>query len=176
MPNHVYNVLDVVGDEKELKRFKDTVWVKKLNNYTRVYEYIFDFHTTVTIPKDFTRKDNWLEWVDKNWGTRWNAYTPDGINSIVFEEIDKENIIFAFCTAWTPPTSWVINTLELFPSLKVKLIWLEENCRQGKLNFSKKDEKYEVNGEYEMPCNQTISRVDFVVDYNKYFNFCSVDL
>jgi len=69
--------------------------------------------------------DNWYDWHNNNWGTKWNAYDQGEV-----EEID-EGIRYRFDTAWCPPDAWIVTTSEQFPKLTFTNKWIEEDCHAG---------------------------------------------
>ena len=60
------------------------------------------------------------EWCHKNWGTKWGIYETD------FTPHTKRGALFAFQSAWSPPSVAVFQALsEKFPNLTFELEWFE---------------------------------------------------
>lgn len=140
MPNHITNILDVTGSKKLVEAFKNKVYRKGDKTKGEDAEHIFDFETTVPMPKSMhitcparTDKEkeiyaenkaqygagDWHEFGCKFFGTKWNAYSacePEKIES---------GIRFRFDTAWSPPAQWINTTAKQFPELKFRDRWIE---------------------------------------------------
>jgi hypothetical protein len=127
MPNHCMNRVEVYGDKdqvKELKEFVDG-------------ETNFDFNKIVPMPKELrgttapnpepdsfqARKlrklhgaDNWYEWSNQNWGTKWNSYHDE----VEYDgEGNPESIVYRFDTAWSPPEPVIVALRKKFPDLGI---------------------------------------------------------
>lgn len=67
----------------------------------------------------------WYDWSVANWGTKWNAYqTPD--------ERDNTNTVY-FQTAWSCAEKVILKLSALFPDLRFKLSYADEDsgCNVG---------------------------------------------
>ena len=77
MPNWCSNCLSIEGDPNTLKEIISLVKTEK---------NVFDFERIVPMPDYIYRgnvglrelelygENNWYDWSQKNWGTKWNAY------------------------------------------------------------------------------------------------------
>ena len=141
MANYCFNRLTVRGDQKELNRFRTTIWKSE--------DEPINFASTVPIPPELentqcpnndpliirqVRKikygyDNWYDWQLANWGCKWGPY--DHSMSDPEEKIYKNGkgkLVYTFDTPWSPPTEWIMNTSKLFPSLKFQNYCNEPGC------------------------------------------------
>ncbi len=73
---------------------------------------------------------NWYDWSNKNWGTKWDAYSCNK----EIEYIDY-GIRYKFDTASGPPTQWLSKTSELFPDLEFSNYWNNEGGSAGHDTF-----------------------------------------
>ena len=140
MPNWCYNRVEVfIEDEKELKRWKETVESK---------ESKFDFNKIVPMPKELegTVKgsnhvpseelkkkygaDNWYDWSINNWGVKWNVTVDEG-------EVDDDGdfITYTFDTAWGPPHEIFYALRKKFPDMSISWFFDEPGMQfAGYLN------------------------------------------
>jgi len=149
MPNHITNVLDVTGPEKDVEEFKNKIFrYEDEKDYNGVSQKVavFDFEVTVPMPKElegttsppsneekesqaeWAKKHgagNWYDWHCRFWGTKWNAYSVEKPEAI------EGGVRFRFDTAWSPPQQWLIITAKLFPSLELKDSWIDEGGGAG---------------------------------------------
>ena len=102
MPNWCDNTLEVWGDEKELKEFKEKT----------IKEDVFHMGELLPIPKN--NKDE-LEWNRTNYGTKWDNMEIDDIAG------DEEQLQIVFMSAWSPPSEFIENIYKKFPKLYFKL-------------------------------------------------------
>lgn len=63
--------------------------------------------------------ETWYEWCPKNWGTKWNAYSCIG-------GMAGRDLIYHFETAWAPPEPVINKLAEMFPEVRICLIWCDE--------------------------------------------------
>jgi len=61
--------------------------------------------------------DNWYDWRNSNWGTKWNAYE---------QSMEDDNII-CFDTAWCTPFEIIQELSFMFPDLKFEVIFADED-------------------------------------------------
>ena len=126
MPNWCQNEVSIFGDEKEIKKF-----IK----YIKSDESDFDFNKIYPMPKELENTtsgsedmqsdeqkanskewkiefgaDNWYDWRNMHWGTKWNL-DPESIN---LDDSDPEHIVIEFLTAWSPPEGILSRLNEVF--------------------------------------------------------------
>jgi hypothetical protein len=132
MPNYCYNLVEVEGEEKEIKRLVDFVSTK---------DNEFDFESVLPYPKEWKELDNKVaqmrddnipfdkipkdgynqggyEWCIRTWGTKWNSIQSTA--SDVQEIPNREGVFrvdFEFDTAWSPSTSVTEALSKEFPTL-----------------------------------------------------------
>ena len=58
--------------------------------------------------------DNWYDWCNNHWGTKWDIKGDVGIN-----DIDNETCTLVFNTAWSPPQPIIYKLQEMFPKLQI---------------------------------------------------------
>jgi len=135
MPNWCYNIIEVTGNEKDLKSF-----VKKIKGKDRD----FDFNTIIPYPKEYAvldkkcnkmrddgvnfkdiPKDGYnnggYSWCISNWGTKWNAVEPD-------VSVEKNIVQISFDTAWSPSINITEKLSEMFKTLEFKHKYEEGGC------------------------------------------------
>ena len=71
----------------------------------------------------------WYSWSIENWGTKWNSYHHD------YYECNENEYIFD--TAWSSPIPVIAELSNLFPNVKIKLIYADEDRGRntGKIVF-----------------------------------------
>lgn len=153
MPNHCNNTLGITGPTKDVEEFIELVTNKGPDKDENEYEL---FKNLLPMPKELEGTtspskegnvdlidkyghDNWYDWCNANWGTKWGDYSisSDGIEHLesyeysVLEngETDFENPIkklngessihFTYDTAWSPGCDELGNAIvNRFPNLK----------------------------------------------------------
>lgn len=117
MPNWCNNTLTVSGNAKDIKKFK-----KKA-------EAVIDGKKQVLALGSFVPDkggENWYDWRIENWGTKWE------LNEVELYEDTAETAVYAFDTAWSPPTEWLYKVAEQYPSLTFRLKYREDGmCFMG---------------------------------------------
>lgn len=61
--------------------------------------------------------DNWYDWANKNWGTKWGAYDGNKIN----------HNSLRFCSAWATPYPAMERLSEKFPEVTIKVRFADED-------------------------------------------------
>lgn len=88
---------------------------------------------------------NWYEWRINNWGTKWNS-----INFKLYED----NKSFSIDTPWDPPIPILIQLSKDNPSIKIAMIYADENIgsnagyvliSKGKIEYKGKFKDYSVD-------------------------------
>ena len=91
MPNWCYNELSLSHEDPAMEeRVRKAIWE---NNF---------FNEFVPFPEDIG--DNWREWNNEHWGTKWETDFDDYLENMEMEndeDIDLLNLYFN--TAWSPP-------------------------------------------------------------------------
>ena len=123
------------GDDSQLKKMLDYVWVKAENITTceQLSDYLLkedrvdleEAKIAMDNEKEHGFKD-WYSWSIANWDTKWNAYsTSSDDNSITFD------------TAWSTPQTVIRKLSSMFPDVEMTLEFADEdfghNC--GTLTF-----------------------------------------
>ncbi len=144
MPNHVYNRLVVQGNSSEITRFKlQAAQVDQENpdcdapfsfwNFVRPSQESLDsgrYHATngwVNGKQSGDTPDNWYNWNNTHWGTKWDAYD-------VQLQIDTSlRLQYTFTTAWSVAAPVLTAMTEQFPELTFSLFYEEEQGWGGLL-------------------------------------------
>ena len=173
MPNHCNNTLGIIGLTKDVESFLNLVKVKIKSFDDDDFEI---FNGLMPMPKelDGTKKnyepesknedliekygaDNWYDWCNTNWGTKWGDYETqsDGIEHISeykylvledgskdyensFKELTGESSLqFSYDTAWSPGAEELANAIcKQFPTLRGFISYEEPGmCFAGNLVF-----------------------------------------
>jgi hypothetical protein len=121
MPNYVSNQLKVYGTDELLNQFKN-------ENIKVIYEDNvegLDFGAVVPEPtfdspeeQEKFNRENWYDWRIENWGTKWNSCSS-------WYELEKEEMIIGFDTAWSPPENWFRELVKKYPNLHFYLTYDE---------------------------------------------------
>jgi hypothetical protein len=80
------------------------------------------FDKSVPLPDE--EEENWYNWRVYNWGTKWDL----GDDTIYNSNYQDKQIEYNFCTAWSPPVSWLEKVSELYPELYFTLKYAEPGC------------------------------------------------
>lgn len=118
MPNWCENKLIIIGNEREIEKFRKEAKHEDhdlcLNNLTPMpRELINTKYPPEKKNNDLLAKygvDNWHDWCIKNWGTKWNVEAR-----LVYE--GKKCLRYEFDSAWTPPLNWVGAVSKEYPGL-----------------------------------------------------------
>jgi len=158
MPNWITNILDVTGNTKDVKAFRNKIYKletateKSWNHEIGDIYPVVDFNGTVPRPAEFETTTspcskeeeelqaelikkygagNWYDWSVRFWGVKWNAGHADKVEKI------ECGLRFRFDTAWSPPIQWIYTTAQQFPSLKFIDHWLDEGggCGQSTIYY-----------------------------------------
>ena len=137
MPNHVRNLLQVSGQDEDVRALWTFVCRREPDPATgevRPVPDTMDFGRVIPVPEtiramedkgDFTGpRDGKLtphSWRVRNWGTKWNAYEVDPVESFGMR----------FCTAWSPPVPVLQALSAKFPALTLTLAYADEFLGQN---------------------------------------------
>lgn len=172
MPNHCNNELGITGSTKDVEDFIELVTNKDSKDGEDPFEL---FKNLIPMPKELEGTtspskegnvdlidkyghDNWYDWCNNKWGTKWGDYelSTNGIeHSYEYEypvlengETDYENPIkklngkssihFTYDTAWAPGCDELANAIvNRFPKLKGFISYEEPGmCFAGQLIFA----------------------------------------
>ena len=122
MPNWCENRVMISADkEEDMKEFKDKAF-KKLEDGAEV----FQFKNLIPMPEK--EKENWYEWNNNNWGTKWD------VEAMTHDE-DATWIKIEFDTAWAPPEPIYLYMYKNFPNLSISWFFHEPGMQlAGYLN------------------------------------------
>jgi len=122
MPNWCENIVMISADkEEDMKEFKDKAF-KKLEDGAEV----FQFKNLIPMPEE--EKENWYEWNNNNWGTKWD------VEAMTHDE-DATWIKIEFDTAWAPPEPIYLYMYKNFPNLSISWFYHEPGMQlAGYLN------------------------------------------
>jgi len=108
MPNHITNYLTITHSDAKKLEWLLSCFVKDGVGQ----EVSLDFNKIIPQPEnlfkgnlgqaeeEYCKKNNipnWFDWNVSNWGTKWNSYSGEVLES------KKDKIICRFDTAWNPP-------------------------------------------------------------------------
>lgn len=84
--------------------------------------------------------DDWYNWNNRNWGTKWDVAVPDDnkyIDTSMHEEMNGDNkvVVYSFDTAWAPPIAAITKLSEQYPELLMTLDYREESGWGGACEF-----------------------------------------
>jgi hypothetical protein len=148
MPNWCHNNMTVSGKPDEVSRFVAHAKGRGINEGLEL-----DFNQFIPMPDElrFTEAsfggtdeqkqerekryaenkakhgyDNWYDWANEEWGTKWNAHTVD---DTCFQTLNNGDMCatFLFETAWSPPMPVYHKMSEMFPTLEFDLELTEES-------------------------------------------------
>jgi len=112
MPNWCDNTLNVTGSNDKVREFYKRV-VQNEND-----EEIVSFESLMPCPDP----NDWYNWRINNWGTKWNGQLYDS-------EMEGNDLVISFSTAWSPPEKWLMYVAEnLYPELHFCLTYMETGC------------------------------------------------
>jgi len=152
MPNHCNNTLGIIGKIKDVQDFIELVTnTEGSDKEEDKYEL---FKNLIPMPKelegttspseegnvDLVDKyghDNWYDWCNHNWGTKWGDYSLTSTDINI--EGEEANIHFYYDTAWAPGCDELANAIvNRFPNLKGFIAYEEPGMGfAGQLIFSK---------------------------------------
>ena len=118
MPNMCFNTLTLEASSyEELTRFYEE------NSENEIKCLSFDKSVHITNENGFVSGDVCCEM----WGTKWEArdveYTRE-LNA----KTNRPTITYTFDSAWSPPTTWLHKTAELYPLIDFELEYSEGGC------------------------------------------------
>ena len=130
MPNHCMNTLSITGPQQDVETFKEFAQHQKEQlDITKFAPMPDELKNTESPNRDgdsATRllqtygAPDWFTWAVDHWGTKWEPYDVERT------EPDDTTLEYHFCTAWSPLSDQLIETMsKRFPSLLLKLSYEE---------------------------------------------------
>lgn len=128
MPNHVTNLISFGTDAIALSDFCNML---KLVRADEGFLGSVDFNKLIPMPEHIFRgnlgieeerkygKNNWYDWSNDHWGTKWNAYGC--------VRADKNADTLLFYTAWNAVPKIIKLISEKFPDRQVTYQWADED-------------------------------------------------
>lgn len=116
------------GSKAEVDRIRGYDWLKAKNRKDLQEKFLEENPKAKEIADNYKYNlDNhghmtWYGWCIANWGTKWNACSPEE------PEITKNKCVYSFQTAWAPPTPVVLAASLKFPELEFELKYYEGGC------------------------------------------------
>ena len=162
MPNHVYNTLVVSASADEVQAIIDaggfarkfvpmpiqlegTISPTKIISQKDFYDGKVGITQAISDHlKENYGADNWYDWANYNWGTKWGDYNH---NDWEVEET-KDGCEVKYMTAWSPLSDNVIELIDHHLDIR-EYMWEEE---QGYgMSFTKWSDGLEVTHEWDIP-------------------------
>ena len=146
MPNYVDNNLTIEGSEKTITKIRDLVSGE---------DNAFDFEKIIPMPdyiyrgnigpeeKKIYGENNWYDWSNENWGTKWNSVDAR------CEWSSDCGLAYYFQTAWSSCEPIVKALAAMFPDAKFSYSYSEpDGCFFGKQEFENGRMTYNAYGDY----------------------------
>lgn len=160
MPNYCANRLTVTGKFEERQKFVDGVreLVSQEDKSDNEESSLLDFSRIIADPKEADKQFGIPEcdplgchWHNNYWGTKWNALE-------VSLKHDKEETVYTFLTAWSPPNEYFMKALAIsFPNVELDLRYAE----RGVKFYGYWTNKKEIKGEcWKFQNDDVVSLVD----------------
>lgn len=129
MPNHIDNVLSVVGPPDEVTRFAEAArgrpgcWDDTDGRHALSMDAL--------VPLDRSRPDHDTPGGQEAvWGVKWGAYGRGRERTAV---ADPGCVTYAFRTAWGPPVAFLRAAAGRFPAVALLLSYAGEDAERGRL-------------------------------------------
>lgn len=139
MPNWVFNNVRIVGEERVISELRDKLArpVPQREKEEESPTAPISFWNIICPPEDNWDEyfgtngwgpegrtgdtyDNWYNFNNREWGTKWDACNPD------FAQIQPTELLYTFDTAWCPPTQALEHLSSQYPQLTITNAWQEE--------------------------------------------------
>jgi len=195
MPNHCSNTLGVLGKTEDVEKFIAFITNNGPDKEENKYQL---FKNLMPMPKELEGTtspskssneelikkygtDNWYDWCNTNWGTKWGDYNidksqvsalvqysyPIGIDGCKdydssIEDRSNSYVHFYYDTAWAPGSDQLCDALCLkFPELNFNLYYEEQGMGfAGQVKIKKSEIVYSDSWDFHQSCND-ISEIDF---------------
>jgi hypothetical protein len=133
MPNHVYNTLTIEAKNQEdldafLQKAKHEDREFSFWNFVTPPQEALDsgeyhaIHGFVEGKDSGNTHNNWYNFNNREWGTKWDAYDVDVLRDVP----NQPSYLFAFTTAWAHPYPVFVAITEQHPELEFEFTWQEE--------------------------------------------------
>jgi hypothetical protein len=115
MPNHTDNILTAPDYQGSMSKLLLPYLYEIDDDYSIDFEKVIPTPASVDMETPFG-ENGWYDWRVKNWGSKWNSYSPS---------LQGESLFFQ--TAWSPPLPIITKLSEI---LKTRLVldYLDEGC------------------------------------------------
>jgi hypothetical protein len=138
MPNWCSNVLEVNGEDKDIKKFYEENRVEDDDDENDIQKTELSFRNSVPFSKGTWDYNEAV----RIWGTKWDTNDVD-VN------IDEEYLRYNFQTAWAPPREWLEKVAIKYPQLNFTLDYEEPGMDfMGKLVFENGECIEDMQDEY----------------------------
>lgn len=167
MPNWVFNGLTIEGNPEQVDKLVEqmnTPFVDSIKpngdlaysvSQRKYVNPIFSFRNIIAptdldayhsqpdldMNKPMFTGDDWYNWNNRNWGTKWDVAVAEGDNSndtyMEGPVVNGENkvVYYNFDTAWAPPVPAITKLSEQYPNLLMTLSYKEEGGWGGEIEF-----------------------------------------
>lgn len=148
MPNWVYNSIQVNGLKDDIEAFVNHLNTRPefLDDENWEHQKNLSFHSFISLDPEYREEyygthgwkdgeqvgqteNNWYNWNNANWNTKWDAGQAD-VN------YDGVSVSITFETAWSPPYPVYLAMAEKFPALSFEVRWDEEQGFGEELLFA----------------------------------------
>ena len=110
-----------LATQKEMAEIYTTNDIDSAEYKYKIQKYITQENSDKLVEK--YGSDNWYDWANENWGTKWDASNADiyinDLNNDYFAE-------YQFETAWSPPDGIYNALVKRFPELLISWFYREE--------------------------------------------------
>lgn len=166
MPNWCSNTLKVGGPAEDVFAFSKKAEKKEEGADNLPGGTIpLSFANFIPIPsilvagrkKEFTMEDEEYNWRLGNWGVKWDLDVDTSV-----EEVDSNQIIYRFDTAWGPPVAFVRAVAKEHPRLCFRLEAIEPGMGFG---FIGEYSEGEIENEVELNWNEVCEQWPDIAEY-----------
>lgn len=132
MPNWCDNTVSITGPDDVIKKLVEFVGRPITKGEDAVENPIFSLANIKPSTSDIDPKyyfmpsdgeDDWYHNNVNSWGTKWDVF-GEGVN----RHISEGEVVYSFCSAWSPPTPVIERLAEIFPEVKIEFKYLETGC------------------------------------------------
>lgn len=97
----------------------------------------------------------WYDWCIENWGTKWNSYGYEDLNS------SDEDFSIRFLTAWSAPHPVLDKLAQMYPDIEIVHEWADEDIgyNLGRYSYGNGERIEEYFPESEKECVEFAERV-----------------